>query len=246
MRPAPYTGPPPPQRVVTDEEIQPYLDAVADDLDDVGAQQRLASLLWEGGRYDRALNHFERAVQIDPNDARSLLNLGLAYTNLGRLDDADEVYLRLSGRPGSAAIAFQNLGNVAVKKNNIEAAIGFYRRAIEAKPDFTGAHYRLGVVLERSQQYRDAYMSYAKALELEPPESPAGAAEYVDALYRMGRLDLRFGATERAAEMLAEVVAAYPEHPAAYADYGRALEALGRQEEARAALQKHEELKAGS
>jgi predicted Zn-dependent protease len=48
----------------------------------------------------------------------------------------------------------------------------------------------------------------------------------------MGNLDLTMGATERAAQLLGELVDFYPAHPNAHYAYGRALMQLGRPEEA--------------
>ena len=238
----PVATPPPPMREVTAEELQPLRDAVARDLDDVAAQRNLARLLWEGGQYDLALNHFERAVQIDPNKPGSLRDLGRAYEMLGRPSDAEGAYRRMSTIPAAYHLALHELGNLAMTRGDLETAMRYYAQSIQKKPDYVGALYSLGVAYEQAGRYREAYETYAHALQLEPPRDSTGAMEYLDALFRMGKLDLQMGAVERAAEILAEVVGTYPDHPEAHNVYGRALQALGREDEAQREFAIHGQL----
>jgi tetratricopeptide (TPR) repeat protein len=44
------------------------------------------------GNYDRTLVEFREALRLEPNNGVNYLNLGIAYTNLNRLDEAEAVY----------------------------------------------------------------------------------------------------------------------------------------------------------
>jgi len=245
--PAPVASTPPPSpplpvREVSEAELQPLRDAVARDLDDVRAQRDLARLLWEGGQYDLALNHFERAVQIDPNHPGSLRDLGRAYQLLGRPADAEGAFRRMATIPAAYHMALHELGKLALSQGDLQTATRYFMLSVEAKPDYTGSLYSLGVAYEQAGRFREAYETYARVLQLEPPEGSNEALDYVDALYRMGKLDLKMGAVERAVEILTEVVAAYPTHPEAHYEFGRALQSLGRQEEAEREFALHQQL----
>jgi len=48
------------------------------------------------------------------------------------------------------ADGYQQLGNLSADKKQWEQAIGFYRKAIQANPGLSEAHYRLGVAYERT------------------------------------------------------------------------------------------------
>jgi Flp pilus assembly protein TadD len=226
--------------------LQPYYDAVADDLDDVDAQRELALVLWEGGQFEQALEHFERAVQIDANNPRSLNDLGRAYERLGRPSDAEGAFRRMATIPSTYHVALYEMGRLSMRQGDLGSAVRYLNESVRSKPDYMPALYSLGVAHEQAGRPREAYQTYAKVLQLEPPEERGAVLDYLDALYRMGKLDLEMGAVERAAEILTEVVAAYPLHPEAHGDLGKALQMLGREEEAQRAFAEHEKLRGGT
>jgi predicted O-linked N-acetylglucosamine transferase (SPINDLY family) len=82
-------------------------------------------------------------LEIDPACAEAHQNLGRAFQDLGRLDEALACYRRaLEVRPGFAE-AHANLGNALKDQGDLDAAILCYRRALELKPDFAAAHSNL-------------------------------------------------------------------------------------------------------
>lgn len=218
--------------------------AVEQSPDDAVAHQQLGRGLRDARMRDASIAAFERAYELAPDNPRIQLDLAIAYASVARLDDADEIYRILERTPATRALALHNRGNLALRKSEFERAAELYRAAIEIKPDYMLAYYHLGTVLERLDQPAEAYRTYGQVLELEPPQDPTLLGGYVDALYRMGKLDLKMGATERAARLLAELVAAYPDHPNAHYQYGQALLRLDRPEEAEREIAKHMEIMA--
>ncbi len=71
------------------------------------------------------------------------------------------------------------------------------------------------------------------------PQTAQEADVYQDALYEMASLDITMGSYARAAEMLAELVRANPQHGKAHYAYGQALMHLGRTDEAQREFQLH-------
>jgi predicted Zn-dependent protease len=80
----------------------------------------------------------------------------------------------LAAHPGDARALF-DAGYVADAQNRLEAAAGFYRRAVEANPQSFEAHAELGMLLARQGKLSDARMELTKATELDPGEAGAGA-----------------------------------------------------------------------
>ncbi len=191
------------------------------DPENLQALRRLAIALHETRRREEALPYFEKIAQTDPTE-RHLLDLALAYSSTSRLAESEQAYRQLLDKSPDHAIALHNLGNIAISQGDRGKAIGLYRSAISAQPDYIGAHYHLADALRLAENYREAYKQYGRVLGLEP-ETPGELELYDNALYEMAMLDLTMGATRRAADMLEALIRENPEHPNAHYAYGRAL-----------------------
>jgi tetratricopeptide (TPR) repeat protein len=211
--------------------------------DDSDAHHRLGLALRRAHRRPDALAHLAQAVELSPHDERYRLDLGLAYSALARLDEAEAIYRSLLDSPRQRPVALHNLGNVALRRERLDEAIGFYRQAVEAKPDYLLALYHLGLALQESGRAEEAYAAFETVMRLPTSRERTAEASRFDALHRMGSLDLAAGRTERAADLLGRLLGYYPDHPNANFTYGRALMLLGREADARAAFARHERVR---
>ena len=62
------------------------------------------------GRFDEAIESYQKALTFQPNYARAHNNLGLVYVGLGKLDDAVSCYLKALDLKPDYAEAHSNLG----------------------------------------------------------------------------------------------------------------------------------------
>jgi tetratricopeptide (TPR) repeat protein len=223
---------------------QALWDAVSARPDDAEAQRDLAIRLHGAGRVAEALPHFEKVVALAPN-ARHLLDLALAYASASRAQDAEKTYRRLLALAPNDAIALHNMGNLAFNRGDAKAAADWYRKALAAKPDYILAQKHLADTLKKLGRYEEAYHAYERVLNDLEPKTAAELEAFDDSLYEMALLDLEMGATQRAADMLAQLVEASPENAQAHYAYSRALTALGRLDEARREIETHQRLTSG-
>jgi tetratricopeptide (TPR) repeat protein len=211
--------------------------AVEQNPDSAVAHRQLGIALHQVGRRREALTHFERAVELQPDD-RHRLDLALGYNSVGRPEDAEMIYRQiLAGNPNHP-IALHNLGNLMLTRGDIDDAIEQYELAIQAKPDYLLAHAHLADALKQATRNLEAYRAYEAVLGLDPSNAVELEA-YDDALYGLAIIDLEMGAVQRAADFLAELLQAVPDHPNGHYAYGRALTMLGRQEEAQREFETH-------
>jgi tetratricopeptide (TPR) repeat protein len=211
--------------------------------DDIGARRRLAIALYKALRRHEAVEQFERLVELSPTP-RHLFDLAVAYGAVSRFEQAESTYRRVLASEPDHAVTLHNLGDLTLRRGEPERAIELYRRAIEAEPRYLLARYRLGDALTQAERFEEAYREFEAVLELEPSK-PEELKAWDDSLYRLASLDLAMGATERAAQLLAELVAARPDHPKAHYAYGQALVQLGREREAEREFEIHMRLLAG-
>lgn len=74
--------------------------------------------------------------------------------------------------PGYDA-AYLELGNIHSDERDFEKAIGFYLKAIEANPELSDAHYRLGVAYERTGESAKAKQEFQLHDEIEKAQAAA-------------------------------------------------------------------------
>jgi tetratricopeptide (TPR) repeat protein len=62
------------------------------------------------GNYELSLDHYQTALTLNPRHKAALAYLGEAYLDLGRTDDANATFLRLSKVCGHVVMGFDNNG----------------------------------------------------------------------------------------------------------------------------------------
>jgi tetratricopeptide (TPR) repeat protein len=109
-----------------------------------------ARMMMELARFDEAIKDFDRAAALDPKDAWTLANRGLAYVWQGKFDkgapDLDAAAAIDSRNP----VVFRARGLMAQMKGNPSEAVAAYTTALEIEPNGFAlgrraeAHWRLG------------------------------------------------------------------------------------------------------
>lgn len=116
----------------------------------------------------------------------------------------------LAAHPTDARALF-DAGYVADALNRLEAAAGFYRRAVEANPQSFEAHVELGLLLARMGKLTEAHPVLVAATQLDPGVAgPAATARAWRALAEIDRKD----DPAKASEDLLEALKLTPETPA--------------------------------
>ncbi|MDD5299165.1 MAG: tetratricopeptide repeat protein [Gallionella sp.] len=115
-----------------------------------------------------SLSALQKAAELLPDSADVYNNLGLAFMDVDRLDEA-EASLRhaLKIKPGFAE-ACSNLGIVLRSMARLDEAEASYRRALQTEPDYAEAHYNLGITLQELGRLNEAEASFRRALEIKP------------------------------------------------------------------------------
>lgn len=99
------------------------------------------------GDQPRALDHFQKAVRLDPEFADAFNGIGMGYAALGQLPQAADQFQKaidlVSDHPGAAA----NLSIVLFKLKHYHEAGEMARRALKLNPGLLKLRYVLGVSL---------------------------------------------------------------------------------------------------
>ncbi len=200
--------------------------------------QGLAQLDLEAGDAESAAARFEEVLQLQPEAGSVHHTLGLAYRQLGRLEEAEaalgrgatgEVVFpdRLVERLEELAIssgAFLRRGNRALAAGRYEDAAGFYRRAVEADPAAVEARRNLAQALVQSGQVQEAVRVLREAIEV--------AADNPWLHHDLGTSYLALGQRDRAIQSFQQSVEISPDVKVAQFNLGNALAQAERWEEA--------------
>jgi protein O-mannosyl-transferase len=134
---------------------------------------KLGVTLEHRGSFTKAIENFEAALRINPNDADAHSALGFGFAIQGRLREAFEQFdhaLRLRPR---LATAHTGLGLLLARQGNLSEAADHFRRALESDSRDAQAHTNLGLILKKWGQWGEAATHFRQAVEVDPESEQA-------------------------------------------------------------------------
>ena len=146
------------------------------------------------GDHALALDHFQQAVDADPEFADAYNNLGAAQAALGRLDDAAAEFQKAVDLVPDHSQAIANLSIVLCKLKRFDEAAAAARKALRLDPRLSNVRYILAVTLSRQQGQEEEAL---ENLERAAPDIPKARLLAADILTRTGRLDEAAGQLEQ-------------------------------------------------
>ena len=99
------------------------------------------------GKPELAIAALEEARKSNPKDINLVLNQAQMYIKLERMDKFGELMIEAVALDPTNPVLFYNLGVVNANENKTEAAIGFYKKAIELDPAYGDAYLNLGIAM---------------------------------------------------------------------------------------------------
>ena len=134
------------------------------------ARNNLGNALAVQGRFEEAIDQFQRALRIDPNDPDATYNLGNALAQQGNFEVAGkQLQHALEINPGNAMAAY-DLGNVRARQGRFEEAIDQFQRALKIDPRLTRAHYNVGSLLSQQGKLDEAITHFRQVMLLAPED----------------------------------------------------------------------------
>jgi tetratricopeptide (TPR) repeat protein len=179
-----------------------WSDTVAKNPESWMAQNNLGIVLQRNGQNDEAIDHFQKALQLDPNKFEIQNNLGYLLSVGGRLREAfPHLEKALEINPNYAE-AHYNLGNALLRTGRVAEAIVQLQQAVEIDPTYVPAHSNLGSAFLQTGQLDQSLAHLEKALEIDP--------NYKAAHFNLANTLLQIGRTEEAVSHLERVLAIDP------------------------------------
>jgi tetratricopeptide (TPR) repeat protein len=171
------------------------------------AWNNLGILAARGGHTDEGIRDFQRALEIDPGHLIALQNLGNAYRQARRWEDAKSVLQRAVQIGPENPEANYGLGMVFAQLDDTQRAYEYLKKALAARPNYPEALNNLGILYLRTQKPEQAESSFKQAIRVAPL--------FDQAYLNLARLYVVEGGTERARTVLLELLKQHPGHPQA-------------------------------
>jgi len=120
-----------------DQAAAPLLDAVRKNPSDYDSLVKLGNLYYDGQAFQSAIQYYEQALAMHPENADVRTDMGTAYWYAGNPDKAlSEMQTSLKYRPGHPQTLF-NLGWVRWQgKSDPKGAVEAWQQLLKANPDY--------------------------------------------------------------------------------------------------------------
>lgn len=159
-----------------------YLDASSPTGD-----RNLAAVLFEEGKYEKAVEAYRKLVAADPNDGGLRTSLAGALGALGKYDEAlEQLEAAIKLQPLNPE-AYHNRAVIHERKGDVDAAIADYRTALKYNPQYEPSRQalqRLGAPMKSPEAPRTPEQEKAFALA-EEAGSLARRGDYKTAMARL-------------------------------------------------------------
>jgi len=127
--------------------------------------------LCDKGRYDGAVEAFDKAIKLNPNSATAWNNKGIALKSQNKYDEAIVAHDKATELNPQLADAWYNKGMALYDQNKYDEAIIAYDKAINIKPKLAKAWYNKGLTFGNQGKYHEAIQAYDKAIGINPNDA---------------------------------------------------------------------------
>ena len=127
-----------------------------------------------------AVEYLTTAIKLEPNNTQAIYGLAMYFQEHNRMDEAEELYSRITEINPAHKDAWHNLGYIeCFHYGDYEKAIEYFNRAIECDSRFVEALANRGWAYALKGDKTNARINYNSALEIDPAYKPAvdGLAE---------------------------------------------------------------------
>ena len=131
----------------------------------------------------RAEEAYRKALELDPQLAPAMTNLGNLKFRKGDLKEAEEFYRKAILDDPYLPQPYYNLGCLKLNAGRPDLAAVYLKKTLELDPDFADVHFHLALALEQEGRKEEALAHFRKFLEMEGDSSWSTIArQHVDQL----------------------------------------------------------------
>lgn len=147
------------------------------------AHFQLGNLAYQQGVLTEAIAHYEQV----PDSPDALTNLGAAFLQLGKVEEAIAAFQTILTLDPAHVIAHSNLGALYLEQRDHEKAVHHYYQVITQQPDNAIFHFNLGVLFMRLRKWETAMYHFHRVTQLDSSNADAHV-NFATCLMKMQRI----------------------------------------------------------
>ena len=120
-----------------------------------------------GAPASQVIEAYLKVVELNPEAAGALVNLGTIYYRQRKFSEAEKYYRQAIEADPSYPLAQFNLGNLYDEQGKVVEALDHYRRALHLNPQYADAHFNLALLCERTGETLKAVHHWKSYLKLD-------------------------------------------------------------------------------
>ena len=175
------------------------------------------------GQYDQAIVHADKAIEMDPNNAKAFSSKAFALKKLKRYPEAEVAYKKTIELDPEDTKTIVNLGILYSDQAKYSEAISQLNLAVEKDPGMAKAHYMIGNAYNKQKNYTKSSAAFKAATEADP--------NYYLAHNALGVALIELGKYNDAIQSLQTAIALRPNFGNAHYRLAKAYNAVGRHQE---------------
>ncbi|MBF0195554.1 MAG: tetratricopeptide repeat protein [Magnetococcales bacterium] len=176
------------------------------------------------------INNQENSAQEAVKKAQILLEKGVAYHQLNRIDEAIVYYKKALEIQPNQPFALNNMGFALSNKGRLDEALAYCKKAIIIRPEFAEAYNNIGNIYSSLGRLDDGVNNLQKAIRLNP--------SFAEAHNNYGNIKLKQDKLDEAVIAYQNAIAINPGYVMAYNNLGNAIKKQDKIDEAIACYQK--------
>ncbi len=131
------------------------------------------------GKFDSAMELFERSLKINPRYTEAILNLAVLYNDLGRYKDAKKLYTQLRNNQsvkhkhiepvlkGKLSNLHADIGDIYRNLGLFNYAIEEYKKALGLNPQYVDIKTKLGIAYRENKQLKESLLELTEASKMD-------------------------------------------------------------------------------
>lgn len=151
-------------------DVQKVIDKANAEFDNYEAQMKAGELYARIKNFEKALEFYQKAQTLKPNDFEANASLGNAFFDARQFENAETYYVKaLEIKPDSLNV-LSDLGTTFVERNNpdYERAISQFEKALEIEPNHEPTIYNLAIAYIKKGDKENAQKTLSKLKETNP------------------------------------------------------------------------------